>query len=147
MSDPAAAPAESAPGGADPPTKAVPENAVPVIGVGASAGGLEAFLRLLEALPVDGGPAYVFLVHLAADHSSSMPEILGRVTRMPVREATDGAVVERGTCYTNPPDRYVTLEGDVLRTQVRPPRESPPGQRGRVSCGVWPRPAARRPWR
>ena len=102
-----------------------PDDGVPVIGVGASAGGLEAFLQLLEALPTDGGPAYVFLVHLAAGHTSSMPEILARATRMPVREATDGTVVERGTCYTNPPDRYVTLEGGVLRTQKRPARESP----------------------
>ena len=111
----------------DTPVKSVKQSdeQIPVIGVGASAGGLEAFLRLLEALPVDGGPAYVFLVHLAADHESSMPEILGRATGMPVREATDGAVVEPGTCYTNPPDRYVTLEGDVLRTRPRPTRESP----------------------
>ena len=98
---------------------------VSVVGIGASAGGLEVFLEVLEALPDDTGLAFVFLLHLTRDHGSQLPEILGRVTNMPVRQATDGAEVEPNVLYTNPPDRFVTLEGNVLRTRERPQHEAP----------------------
>ena len=98
---------------------------VPVVGIGASAGGLEVFLKLLGALPDDTGLAFVFLLHLTRDHGSQLPEILSRETSMPVRQAEDGMRVEANTLYTNPPDRFVTLEGDVLRTQERPQHEAP----------------------
>ncbi|QDT16221.1 CheR family methyltransferase [Alienimonas californiensis] len=101
------------------------EGGVPVVGVGASAGGLEAFLKILQNLPDGPGPAFVFLVHMVSEHTSSLPEVLGRVTKMPVRQAADGMRVEPRTVYTNPPDSHVTLEGDVLRTHKRPSRECP----------------------
>ena len=98
---------------------------VPVVGIGASAGGLEVFLELLGELPDDTGLAFVFLLHLTRDHGSQLPEICARQTAMPVRQAADGTRVERNTLYTNPPDRFVTLEGDVLRTRERPEHEAP----------------------
>ena len=98
---------------------------MPVVGIGASAGGLEVFLELLEALPDDTGLAFVFLLHLTRDHGSQLPEILGRATNMSVRQATDGAELEANVLYTNPPDRFVTLEGNVLRTRERPQHEAP----------------------
>ncbi|NNJ25333.1 CheR family methyltransferase [Alienimonas chondri] len=101
------------------------EGGVPVIGVGASAGGLEAFLEVLQNLPDGPKPAFVFLVHMVADHASSLPAVLARVTDMSVLQAADGLQIEPHTVYTNPPDSHVTLEGDVLRTHKRPARECP----------------------
>ena len=98
---------------------------VPVVGMGASAGGLEVFLELLGELPTDTGMAFVFLLHLTRDHGSQLPEICARATEMPVRQAEDGMRVEPNTVYTNPPDRFVTLDGDVLRTRERPEHEAP----------------------
>src|ERR1700747_2771645 len=62
----------------------------PVVGVGASAGGLEAFARLLEALPVDPGMAFVLVPHLDPTHESAMTELLSRVTQMRVFQVHDG---------------------------------------------------------
>ena len=98
---------------------------VPVVGIGASAGGLEVFLELLGELPDDTGLAFVFLLHLTREHGSQLPEILARETEMPVRQAGDGMRVEPNVVYTNPPDRFVTLEGDVFRTRERPKHEAP----------------------
>src|SRR5580700_4070534 len=58
----------------------------PIVGVGASAGGLEAFTQLLEHLPATTGMAYVLIQHLDPTHASQLPEILSRKTKMPVRE-------------------------------------------------------------
>src|SRR5215471_14717958 len=60
----------------------------PIAGVGASAGGLEAYRRLLQALPVDTGVALVLVQHLDPTHASLLAEILSRSTRMSVREVT-----------------------------------------------------------
>ncbi|HZW32047.1 MAG TPA: chemotaxis protein CheB, partial [Isosphaeraceae bacterium] len=60
-----------------------------VAGVGASAGGLEAFTELLEALPPRPGLALLLVSHLIPDRESHLPEILGRVCKMPVREVTE----------------------------------------------------------
>src|SRR5688572_3074614 len=57
-----------------------------VVGIGASAGGLEAFTRLLQALPVDTGMAFVLVQHLAPHRESALAEILTRATKMPVEE-------------------------------------------------------------
>src|ERR1700683_3836872 len=63
-----------------------PASTFPIVGVGASAGGLDAFSRLLAALPVDSGMAFVLVQHLAAGHPSALVEILSRATKMPVSE-------------------------------------------------------------
>src|SRR5260370_20008682 len=64
-----------------------------IVGVGASAGGLEAFTELLEELPPKPGVAFVFVVHLEPHHESHLAEILGRVTPLPVRQVTEGMAV------------------------------------------------------
>src|SRR5271169_7256823 len=64
---------------------------VPVVGIGASAGGLEAFRELLEALPNDTGMAFVLVSHLSKTYKSMLSELLSKVTKMPVAEAYDGA--------------------------------------------------------
>ena len=58
----------------------------PVVGIGASAGGLEAFKAFLSSAPVDSGLAYVLVQHLAPDHRSLLAELLQNVTAMPVHE-------------------------------------------------------------
>ena len=58
----------------------------PVVCIGASAGGLEAFTQLLESLPTDTGMAYVLVSHLSPSHASHLADILSRSTRMPVQE-------------------------------------------------------------
>ena len=67
----------------------------PVVGVGASAGGLEAFSTLLANLPETTGMAFVFLQHLDPSHNSALEEILSRTTRIPVTQVTEGIEVER----------------------------------------------------
>src|SRR5579862_1059181 len=59
----------------------------PVVGVGASAGGIDAFIALLENLPPDPGIAFILILHLDPHRESMVTSILGRSTRMPVREA------------------------------------------------------------
>src|SRR5262245_39399594 len=67
---------------------------VAVVGVGSSAGGLEAFRQLLKSLPDDTGMAIVLVTHLDPKHDSILPELIARATTLPVSEAQDGARVE-----------------------------------------------------
>jgi two-component system, chemotaxis family, CheB/CheR fusion protein len=64
-----------------------------VVGIGASAGGLEAFSELLRYLPAKTGMAFVFIQHLEPKQWSRLPEILSRITTMPVEVATEGLIV------------------------------------------------------
>src|SRR5690242_10095186 len=75
----------------------------PIVGVGASAGGLEAFIQLLTPLPVDTGMAFVLVQHLAPTHESQLVDILARATRMPVVEAEEGMAVCPDHVYVIPP--------------------------------------------
>src|SRR5215510_5096351 len=61
-----------------------------IVGVGASAGGLEAFEQLLAALPEDTGMSFVLVQHLAPKHESILSELLSKATRMPVSEVSEG---------------------------------------------------------
>src|SRR5579864_8222430 len=85
-----------------------PSNNFPVIGVGASAGGLEAFTELLHALPKNTGMAFVFVQHLDPKHVSMLAEILGRESKMPVLEARDGVRVEPDHVYVIPRNTSVS---------------------------------------
>ena len=75
----------------------------PVVALGASAGGLEAFEQFLRAMPVDSGMGFVLVQHLDPTHPSILAEILQRSTTMPVVEARDGMVVERNRVHVIPP--------------------------------------------
>ena len=68
-------------------------NLFPVVGIGASAGGLDAFQKLLKAIPEDSGMAYVLVQHLDPRHDSLLSELLQRVTNIPVIEITDDVKV------------------------------------------------------
>jgi two-component system CheB/CheR fusion protein len=87
----------------------------PVVGIGASAGGLEAFSELLGNLPVDSGMAFVLIQHMAADAASVLPELLERTTSIPVLEVTQGVELERDRIYVLTPAKDVVLSRGRLR--------------------------------
>ncbi len=86
-----------------------------VVGVGASAGGLDAFERFLRRVPPASGIAFVLVQHLDPEHESILAEILGRATEMPVEFAKDGDGLEPDHVYVMPRDAALLLEGGRLR--------------------------------
>ncbi len=96
-----------------------PAVSFPIVGIGASAGGLEAFTQLLKALPDDTGMAFVLVQHLAPSHASALAEILSRATRMPVTEVHEDSIVEPNHVYVIPPDRSMTIIGGALQLLPR----------------------------
>src|SRR5260370_15318149 len=92
----------------------------PIVGSGASAGGLEAFTALMHSLPDNLGIAYVILQHLAPKHESMLPGLLAKATVMPVQEARDGTVIEPNHVYVMPPRTEMIVEQDVLKLQPWP---------------------------
>lgn len=89
----------------------------PIVGVGASAGGLAAFERFLSGIPegVDLGMAFVLVQHLAPDHKSILAEILGRSTSFPVIEVEDGMAVQPNYVYVIPPGHDMALLNGTLQ--------------------------------
>ena len=96
-----------------------PDRAFPVVGIAASAGGLEAFTELICHLPTNTGMAFVLVQHLSPDHESLLPEILGRVTEMPVRQVQDCMEVEPNEIYVIPPNTQMTLVDGLLHLAPR----------------------------
>jgi two-component system CheB/CheR fusion protein len=87
----------------------------PVAGIGASAGGLDAFKKFFAAMPADSGVAFVLIPHLDPKHESLMVELMTRYTKMPVVEAAEGMPVEPNHVYVIPPNKYMTISSNVLR--------------------------------
>jgi two-component system CheB/CheR fusion protein len=85
-----------------------------IVGVGSSAGGLDAFSELLSHLPTDTGMGFVLVQHLAPEQESLLSELLGRTTRMPVVTAEDGMVVEANHVYVIPPNAQMTIDQGQL---------------------------------
>ena len=94
-------------------------NSFPIVGVGASAGGLEALTSLLEALPPDTGLAFVIIQHLDPKHKSLLSNLLARSTRMPVRQVKNGMPMEPNHVYVIPPDTTLLLSQRTLRLAPR----------------------------
>lgn len=88
---------------------------VPVVGVGASAGGLKAYSTLLDAMPADSGAAFIFVHHVDPDHKSLMADILANRTEMPVVLAEDQSVVQANHVYVIPPNKFIEIAGGVLK--------------------------------
>src|SRR5262245_51597473 len=88
-----------------------PDESAPfvIVGIGASAGGLDAISHLLRATPLDTGMAFVIVQHLDPSHSSMLTEILGRSTRMPVVQISDQMTVEPNRVYVIPPGKNMVL--------------------------------------
>ena len=86
-----------------------------IVGIGASAGGLEACSALLKNLPLDTGLAFVVIQHLDPNHESMLPKLLARVTKIPVKTVQDGMAVERNQVYVMPPTWEIVFSEGVLR--------------------------------
>ena len=104
------------------------ERSPAVIGVGASAGGLEAFKSFFEAMPPRNAMAFIVVLHLPANRKSMLPEIIARWTGMPVCEAADGDLIEPDHVYIPPPHSIVTLATSPLRLRLRMPPDDAPRQ-------------------
>lgn len=93
----------------------------PVVGIGASAGGLEAFVQLISALPPNTGMAFVLVQHLDPSHESMLPELLSPHTEMPVVSVHDGLPVEPNHVYVIPPNTSMELQDGTLKLVAREP--------------------------
>jgi len=83
--------------------------AFPIVGIGCSAGGLEALEKLLSHIPARSGMAFVIVQHLDPVHASALPELLQRVTTLPVAEAAHRMAVKPDCVYIIPPNKDLSL--------------------------------------
>jgi two-component system, chemotaxis family, CheB/CheR fusion protein len=100
-------------------------NHFPIVGIGASAGGLEAFTELLSHLPLDTGMGFVLVQHLDPQHESALTQLLTRVTSMPVREVTNNLRVEENHVYVIPPNTNLGVAQGVLKLRPRQQTRTP----------------------
>lgn len=96
-------------------------NPFPIVGIGASAGGLQAFQELLSTVPPHTGMAFVLVQHLDPQHESLLPELLSASTKMPVLTVHDRMTVEPERVYVIPPNTSMELEDGQLRLVSREP--------------------------
>ncbi|MDH2240763.1 PAS domain S-box protein [Pseudomonas sp. GD03909] len=94
----------------------------PVVGIGASAGGLKALLTLFEHMPRDCGMAFVVIMHLSPKHESNADKILQNVTKMSVLQVNQPVPIERNHIYVIPPAMDLQMNDGYLRL-VKPERE------------------------
>ncbi|HBO43536.1 MAG TPA: chemotaxis protein CheR, partial [Planctomycetaceae bacterium] len=97
----------------------------PIVGIGSSAGGLEALETFFKAMPPDAGMAFVLVVHLDPSHASILHELLQKHTTMPVRPITDGMRVQPNHVYVIPPSKDLTiLHGRLQLMEFTQPRRT-----------------------
>ena len=101
------------------PHEAAGQTFLPVVGIGASAGGLEAFTQLLGALPTDTGMAFVLVQHLEPTHKSVLTPLLARATKMAVQEVREGMHVEPNHVYVIPTNADLSLLDGLLHITGR----------------------------
>ncbi|WP_341367269.1 CheR family methyltransferase [Yoonia sp. BS5-3] len=89
---------------------------VPLVAIGASAGGLEPLEAFFDAVSDEPGVAYVIVQHLSPDYRSMMNELLARRSNLPIKHVKDGMQLEINTIYLNRPNEYLELEGNLFRT-------------------------------
>lgn len=89
-----------------------------IVGIGASAGGLEALQELLASLPDDVGMAYVISQHLSPTYKSMMVELLSKCTPKSVLEAKDRILIEGNTIYITPPNKNIMIDGETIILQT-----------------------------
>jgi two-component system CheB/CheR fusion protein len=102
--------------------KVLSPNLFPVVGVGASAGGLEAFKRLIKAIPEDSGMAFILVQHLEPTHESILVDLLQKITHIPIHEITNNVRVEPDRIYIIPSNKILTAADGVLQLSPRPSR-------------------------
>ena len=111
--EPADRPADRATGAVDARERALLP--FPVVGIGASAGGLRAFTEFFDAMPPDQGMAFVLIQHLPPESETMLPDIIARHTRMPVQQATHGLPVEADHVYVIRPGHTLTIQNGLLQ--------------------------------
>lgn len=95
-----------------------------IVGIGASAGGLDAFTAFFENMPSDTGMAFVLVQHLDPQHESMLTELVARATAMPVKEAEDGMSLDANQVFVIPPNATLTIGGGILKvSKPAPPRD------------------------
>ncbi|HEX8785314.1 MAG TPA: CheR family methyltransferase, partial [Telluria sp.] len=100
-----------------------PSLAFPVVGIGASAGGLPALQRLFENMPAKNGMAFVVVMHLSPKHQSSADMVLQRVTRMPVLQVQESVKIEPNHVYVIAPNKQLTMmDGSLTVADMQRPR-------------------------
>ncbi|MEO6330746.1 MAG: chemotaxis protein CheB [Ginsengibacter sp.] len=99
--------------------KILSDNLFPVVGIGASAGGLDAFKKLLKAIPENSGMAYILVQHLHPQHESALPEILQSVTKIPVEQISDNVKVKPDHIYVIPANKILVATDGVLKLSAR----------------------------
>ena len=102
-----------------------------VVGIGASAGGLEALRPMVTSLPTLSNMTYVVVQHLSPKYRSLLAQLLGRETEIKIEEIKDGMVVEKNTIYITPPNKDVLIKNSTLR--LRKP-SSPVGPKPSVNA-------------
>jgi len=95
------------------------------VGVGASAGGLDAIKELFENTPDNTGFSFIIIQHLSPDHKSLMAELLGKHTNMPAIEAEDGMTLQPNCIYVIPNRKFITIEQGKLRLQEKVKSKAP----------------------
>jgi two-component system, chemotaxis family, CheB/CheR fusion protein len=104
---------------------AMVKGSFPIVAIGASAGGLEAYKEFFLSLPSDTGMAFVLIQHLDPSHESMLTEIIAKTTRMPVEEVKTGVTIRPNRIYVIPPNALMALAGGVFQLS---PRGKTPGQ-------------------
>jgi two-component system, chemotaxis family, CheB/CheR fusion protein len=104
---------------------AMVKGSFPVVAIGASAGGLEAYKEFFRELPLDTGMAFVLIQHLDPSHESMLTEIIAKSTKLPVEEVKSGVSIQPNRIYVIPPNALMALAGGVFQLS---PRSKTPGQ-------------------
>ncbi len=126
------------------PSAPVPERTRLIVGIGASAGSIDAFKIFFSKMPADTGIAFVIVQHLDPDFESILPAIIANYTKMPVHAAKDGAAVSPNTVHVIPPNAILTIKGGLLRL-ARPAPPLPAANRSTPSWRRWRRTRGRTP--
>src|SRR6185436_5806876 len=85
-----------------------------VVGIGASAGGIEALSEFFRAVAPDSGAAYVVILHLSPDHDSQLAQVLQHTALIPVTQVTERVRLEADHAYVVPPNKILRIEGDSI---------------------------------
>src|ERR1700709_1886992 len=94
-------------------TPDAPSRSFPIVGVGASAGGLEGFRSLVQVLPANTGMAFVFVQHLDPEHESLLTKLLSHASRLPVTEVHEGMAVQPNHVYVIPPNTSMGISNGI----------------------------------
>ena len=95
------------------------EQPLAIVGIGASAGGIEALSRFFKGMPLRTGLAFIVVTHLARGHPSALREVIANFTEIPVSEAEDNQSIDRDHIYVCPPDAVLSVTERVIRLEQR----------------------------